>query len=375
MKKILIIYPYNNHINLANIFTQKLYDKGVDVDAICLSGCHITKHTRIQWGWIADFVVKQSQKNSFISKFFRRVFFMSTIYRILRKYDLIDFHAFVDFDIKLVKYCQKRHIEYDITFWGSDLMRADEIKINRMISGFDGCRCIKSSHNLYEDFVSKYGNKYDTKYEIVYFGNNDYDEIDALSIEESQSITSKLYDNTSKTIVICGYNGSIYQNHKLMIQAFQNLYDKYSSSVHLVFPMTYGTQFEYINEIRGALKNSGYTFTILDYFLSNKEIAAIRKKADLVVNIQETDAFSGSLQDHLYCNEVLLIGEWLKYTLLERDNVFYLKTSLEDLTENIDDALRNLDEYKNKCENNHDKMKKMTSWNNVIDEWIVAYGK
>ena len=79
MKKILIIYPYNNHINLANIFTQKLYDKGVDVDAICLSGCHITKHTRIQWGWIADFVVKQSQKNSFISKFFRRVFFMSTI--------------------------------------------------------------------------------------------------------------------------------------------------------------------------------------------------------------------------------------------------------------------------------------------------------
>lgn len=374
-KKILIIYPYNNHTNLMNVFTQKLYDKGLEVDAICLSGFHVTKHTKIQWGWLSNFVIEQSQKKSFISKVFRRISLGFIIYKILRKYDLIDFHAFVDYDIKLTKYCQEKGIKYDITFWGSDLMRADEARVKRMGNEFSGCRCIKSSHNLYDDFVDKYGYHYDSKYEIVYFGNSDYDEIDALSIEEKQSIVSKLYDNTSKTIVVCGYNGSIYQNHKLMIQAFKNLHDKYASSIHLVFPMTYGAPLEYIDEIRETLKNSGYTFTILDKFLSSKEVATIRKTADFVVNIQKTDAFSGSLQDHLYCNEVLLIGEWLKYTLLDKYNVYYLKTSLQNLQQNIDNVLSNLESYKKECEKNQEKMKKITSWNSVIDKWVVAYGK
>lgn len=375
-KKVLIIYPYNNHINLVNIFTQKLYDKGIVADAICLSGCHIIKHSQIKWGLISDFIVKQCQKESFIGVFFRKIFLKFIIYIILRKYDLIDLHAFVNSNIKLATYCRKKDIQYDITFWGSDLMRADNNKIKLMKNEFDACRCIKSSHNLYDDFISKYGKQYKSKYKIVYFGNNDYDEIDALSIEESKNIAIKLYGNTStKKIVVCGYNGSIYQNHKVMLQAFQNLNDKYAPYVHLVFPMTYGAPIEYINEIKELLKHSGYTFTVLDKFISNKELAAIRKTADLVVNIQDTDAFSGSLQDHLYCNEVLIIGEWLKYTLLEENDVFYIKTSIQNLEQNIDNALNNLDNYKKECEDNHQKMKKMTSWDSVIDTWIVAYGK
>lgn len=374
-KNVLIIYPYNNHINLVSVFTQKLYDKGLVADAICLSGCHVIRHSQIRWGWLADFVTNQCKKESLTGKLFRRFFLKFTIYTILKKYDLIDFHAFVNSDIKLAKYCQKKKIKYDITFWGSDIMRASDSFLKLMKDGLDNCRCVKSSENLHDVLVEKYGNQYDSKHRIVYFGNN-YDDIDALSIEECRDIAIKLYgDTSSKKIVVCGYNGSRYQNHKSMIQAFKNLCDKYGSSIHLVFPMTYGAQPEYISEIKELLNCSGYSFTLLDRFLPNEDVVAIRKTADFVVNIQETDAFSGSLKAHLYCNEVLLIGEWLKYTLLERDNVFYIKTSMQNLTESIDDALSNLEKYKKSCEGNREKMRKMTLWDNVINKWIVAYGK
>lgn len=374
-KNILIIYPYDNHRRLMSVFSQKLYENGVFVDVICIQDFHVIQNTQIQWGWFILFVIEQCRKKTIIGKVFRRFFKYITIYTIIKKYDLIDFHAFVEYDSALARYCQKKGISYDITLWGSDLMRASDSRIKQMKMGFDGSRYIKSSENLHDVLVSKYGNCYDFKYWEVYFGNNDYEEIDSLSKEDEMSIKQKLYgDINGKKIVICGYNGVKAQNHELIIQSFQHLRSKYSSKVHLVFPMTYRTIPQYMKDIRELLMQTGYTFTILEDFLSSKEVAVIRRTADFVINIQTTDAFSSSLQDHLYCNEVLLIGEWLRYTLLEKHEVYYLKTSSTDLTSNIDDALSNLESYREKCRGNHEKMKAMTSWEFVIDNWVSAYG-
>ena len=96
-------------------------------------------------------------------------------------------------------------------------------------------------------------------------------------------------------------------------------------------------------------------------------------KIFVVVNIQKTDAFSGSLQGHLYCNNVLIIGEWLNYVPLDNNNVYYIKTSVTNLSSKIETVLLELPKYKEMCLGNHDKMANLTSWKAVLPCWAEAY--
>lgn len=357
-------------------FSKKLKEKGIMVDVICSDDYYVTRNTETKWSFFTTLMLRLCKQPSVVGKVSRKIFFEFFIYLIIIQYDLIDFHAFVDSDIRLAKFCKSRGIEYDITIWGSDLLRADNLRIERMKDGFDGSRYIKATESLHDVLAEKYSGRYEAKKQVTYFGNSGYDEIDKLSSKDIALHKHKMYGDTKqKLIVVCGYNGIKFQNHKLMIQSFQSLSEKYKKNLYLVFPMTYGAPKEYICEIRNLLERSGYSYTVFDKFLSNEEVAVIRKTADFVVNIQNTDAFAGSIQDHLYCEQVLLIGEWLQYTALDKANVFYLKTSLDELTMKIDTTLSNLDTYKKMCHGNKEKMQILTSWGSVIDNWSDIYGE
>ena len=137
--------------------------------------------------------------------------------------------------------------------------------------------------------------------------------------------------------------------------------------------MTYGATPEYISKVRQALDAADVHYTIIDNYIPSEEIAAIRLASDVVVNIQQTDAFSGSLQGHLYCGNVLIIGEWLNYVPLDNANVYYIKTTVEDIQKHLASVLTNLPEYKEKCSGNHSKMASLTSWSAVLPHWAEYY--
>ena len=75
-KKVLIIYPYNNHINLVNIFTKKLYDKGIAIsintDNRTVSNTNLTKEYQNivnSLGFTEDDIIKMNKdaiKHSFL---------------------------------------------------------------------------------------------------------------------------------------------------------------------------------------------------------------------------------------------------------------------------------------------------------------------
>ena len=87
---------------------------------------------------------------------------------------------------------------------------------------------------------------------------------------------------------------------------------------------------------------------------------------------QTTDAFCGALQDHLYCENVVIIADWLDYPEYDNNNVFYIKTSKEDLYNNILYSIEHYEELKEKTQSNKEKLKKLTSWSNVLPAWIEA---
>ena len=139
--------------------------------------------------------------------------------------------------------------------------------------------------------------------------------------------------------------------------------------------MTYGATKEYINNVRSQIKGQSVSYTILDTFLESKEVAVIRKTADIVINVQNTDAIAGSLQDHLYCGNVCIFGEWLNYSPYTRNNIYYIKTSMRDIAKHLKDVLHQYEDYHNLCLGNHDKIKSIFSWESTIKNQIAVYGE
>jgi hypothetical protein len=224
--------------------------------------------------------------------------------------------------------------------------------------------------------VESYGTIYDDKCRIVYFGNSGIDNIDCLNDAEAIVIKNELYGDTKgKRIVILGYNGIPSQNHDVMIDAINQLSLPEKRSIHVVLPMTYGAPQGYISKIKNSIKATQISYTILDKFLQSEQVAAIRKTSDIVVNVQNTDAIAGSLQDHLYCGGVCIFGEWLNYSPYTKNGIYYIKSSKEGLVKNFKDVLHNFDDYHQRCNGNHDKIKSLFSWEATIKNQIAVYGE
>ena len=351
---------------------------GVLVDVLCMDHLHLVKNSDVQYGWCTQRVLslfKGSSKN-LVTRFFRRLFAFSMLKSIIKHYDLIDFHVFSLDYLPYMTFCKKKGITFDITLWGSDILRAKDNALKEKEYGFENCRYIKSSDNVLAKVTEKYTGVYRKKYKTVFWGNNDYENIDSL-LETCPNVkdlmAAFLPEADNRIVVTCGYNGSKGQNHLKILESIGQLPIDTLKRVFLLLPLTYGAEEEYIQEINNAVQRIGVPYKLFTNRISSEEIALIRVISSVVVNMQETDGFSSSLQGHLYCNNVLIIAEWLNYVPLDNANVYYIKTSIEDIRDNLATVLSNLSEYKEKCSGNHAKMAGLTSWSAVLPRWAEYY--
>ena len=232
------------------------------------------------------------------------------------------------------------------------------------------------TENLHGVLTKSFGTIYDNKCRVVYFGNSGLYHIDSLSDKNAVAIKQEMYGDTKgKKIVVLGYNGIPSQNHDVMINAINQLSLPEKDSIHVVLPMTYGAPQAYVSEIKKMIEATQISYTILDKFLQSEQVAAIRKTADVVVNVQNTDALAGSLQDHLYCGGVCIFGDWLNYSPYINNGIYYINTSKEELVEHLKDVLHNFDNYHQQCISNHDKIKSLFSWDATIKNQIAVYGE
>ena len=354
-----------------------LNERGLLVDVFCKTNFQFCNNSGIRLN-VCDRLVLwylSRTRTSVVYKIIKRLLAKKLYQNLMARYNLIDFHAFSLDYIPMMEYCVGHKIPFDITPWGSDVMRASSDNLVLKSYGFDNCRIIKSTPNLLKTITEKYGEKYNAKSVPVLFGNSDYELIDSLTDTEVQRIRERILgDVQNKIIVTCGYNGIVHQNHKTMVDAINELPEELKLKICVVFPMTYGCDKMHVEEIRHYIEASSIPlYIILDEYMESKDVAALRLFSDVVVNIQKTDAFSGSLQDHLYCGNVLIVGNWLQYDILDENEVFYVKTSKEDLSQNIQNVLTNLTTYRNKCTENKKKMVNISSWKQVIDKWVQAY--
>src|SRR5690606_2459589 len=136
----------------------------------------------------------------------------------------------------------------------------------------------------------------------------------------------KTEKHKDKLMVTCGYNGSKAQQHSIIINAIRGMDEGIKAKIFLVFPMTYGGDLNYLKSIQASLNGLQIPYLLISKSLSDVDVAKLRIETDITINIQISDAFSASLQEHLFAQNLLLVGDWLPYQILTDNQVFFKQT-------------------------------------------------
>ncbi len=258
-----------------------------------------------------------------------------------------------------------------VTVYGSDFYRMGTTarKIQKLL--FQKANVITFTNPLTkQSFLDYYGN-FEAKSRVCRFGLKTLDFIDKNRNKDMLSIKEHLDYSLDKIIVTCGYNATKGQQHEKIIENIVKLNTKILDKIQFIFPMTYGDE-TYKEKIKNLLRETSVDYKVLEDFLYGDDNAYIKLCSDVMINILQTDSFSGSMQEFLYANNIVITGRWLPYKLFDQLGIYYHKIdSSEMLADKLIEVLSELD--KEKTMKNVQIINSLSSWGNNIQNWIEAY--
>lgn len=241
----------------------------------------------------------------------------SIIKKLDSTYDAIIIH-FVSYYLgPHIKQLQKKSKNLIAVVWGSDYYRVNsKIKLrlqDRIYSAADSI--VFTNPKTKEQFLLSKDNVSPTKCHVASFGLPVLDEIDKLKNTEAEykewCEKFNLPDNKLKVLV--GYNANLAHNQILAIDEISKLRGDVLDSIHLVFPLAYGDKDSKKVILTALSEKVIKNFTILEEFYNFEDTAKLRIVTDILINIQPSDQFSGSMQETLYAGNTVIAGDWLPY--------------------------------------------------------------
>jgi len=289
-------------------------------------------------------------------------------------YDLCHVH-FVDKQSALLsRVLNQKCRKIVCSVWGSDFYRSSE-KIRRLQERLYKISSVITFTNEKSmiEFDDYYDKRYSSKLRICRFGLAPLEVLRKLDLNKMEC-RKHLELPEDSLILTVGYNNSPAQQHIEILNSIQKRRREVPENLFLVFPMTYGATDEYRNTVRKHLEQHGFRYKIFDKFMPDEEMAMLRRASDLMIQVQITDQFSGSMLEHLYTENVVITGDWLPYGTLDEKGIFMLKvSSVEEVGEKLVYALNNLDSLKEKCKKNPEIIWELSSWEKNIHSWIDMY--
>lgn len=236
----------------------------------------------------------------------------------LTEYDAINFHSLsASRSISRFRpFSHQRIGKIVVTIWGSEFLRAtrEQREANKWF--YNLASAISFNNSRVGDLFVKWYQDYDSKVRIVRWGIGMFDVIEEEWKKSSlTSIKGSLGLDAERITICIGYNAGTAQQHLSVIKSIRDsLSDLFREKIQIIVPLSYGEDEEgYIQSIRELLSKSGLKYVILDTFLTAPEVARLRLASDIVINVQTTDSFSASIQEHILYGSHLIVGSWLPY--------------------------------------------------------------
>ena len=218
------------------------------------------------------------------------------------------------------------------------------------------------------DFMLKNNKSIAEKSFVIDMGNSTINEIDRMRsnlLDCKLKIVGEI--NARKKIVTIGYNAIPQQQHIKVIEALMNLPIEDRQNVHLIVPLTYGRKnSQYIKDVKSVLMKSHFSYTILEKFMNDDEVAQLCLATDYFINAQTTDAFSSTMIEHIYADSIVINADWLKYKSL-------INWGIKCFTFHEFDEIPQLIFHVKNENINRNIIKEYCGWNICMDKWKKIY--
>ncbi|MBF0520326.1 MAG: glycosyltransferase family 4 protein [Nitrospirae bacterium] len=266
-----------------------------------------------------------------------------------------------------------------VSIWGWDFHKADNYRRKlqeRIYNRAD--TIIFQSEDMRDDFTCHYDGRYLNKSRIFTFGLTNLSKIKQLQDRKDAALycRNKLQLPDDAFIVAFGYNGVVEQQHEKMALVIKENKSKLPADTYVIFPIHNGTDGNYIQRVRTAVNECGIRYKIIDNMIYGEELAALRIAVDVMVHVQITDSFSGSMVEHMYGGGIVINGSWLPYKFLKDKRVFFLEVnSVSEIAEKILYAYENKSQLKELCLLNRPIMWDLSSWERNLPRLEAIYKK
>jgi len=318
-----------------------------------------------------------------VSKKFARYKNIPKLHMFFRMYFIKKFLKSTDFDIINIHYSRWIYLlilktleqsKLIITFYGSDFYRvSDRIKMIQT-KLYEKADALSFTNPLTKDAFVEYFNSFEEKSSVCRFGLKTLDYIEKNRKINKIKIRKSLGYSQERIIVTCGYNATSAQQHKKIIDALVKIDEEILEKVQFIFPMTYGNM-TYKEEVKLILKMSRLNCLVLEKYLYEDDNAYVKLASDIMINVLETDSFSGSMQEFLYAQNYVITGSWLPYDLFDKEGIIYSKIdSVDALGDKLVWQINNMNTNVN-LEKNRDTIYNLSSWKNNINSWVKMYEK
>jgi hypothetical protein len=261
-----------------------------------------------------------------------------------------------------------------ISVWGSDFYRLKNKNMKSFKKAFKTADKITfTNEKTRESFIEKL--EWDiSNCHICRFGLAPLEFLKKMNKGSKECKKELGWDNQKLAITI-GYNAHPTQQHiKIIEQLNSEAVAKLKNKVQLILPLTYGGDGKYIEKVQGAVEGSTFEYKMYTNYLTDKEVAKIRKASDIMIQVQKTDQFSGSMQEHLYTGDIVITGSWLPYQTLKDYGVYFSEVDkLSELPGKLSSIIEYYDSYKKETVSNPEVINYLSSWEKNIKDWIALY--
>lgn len=371
-KKNILLVGDGNHqfiTNYSKWVKKSSSKKKYEIDVLSLS--KISTNNKKYYNNIFQIESCFLTKIKFVGKYFRLLFFKKQLSK-LPNYNYVHFHFFGEESQYISNYFSKKtNCKIIISIWGSDMYR------NKSVNFILACRnaylITFTSQQSIEFFKSKYEWSKDN-IRLCSFGLAPIDNLKKLS-KTKQECKIDLKLNAKKIMITIGYNMAPEQQHLKILEQFNDeKILRLKDDIQLVLPISYGGSVKYKLKILSKLTELPFEYKIFDTFLSNIDVAKIRKASDIMLQFQITDQLSGSMLEHIFAKNIVITGSWLPYeNLKEKKYWFYDIKMIEDIKSLIPQIISNYESISQKTYNNQKLLGIDYSWNNTIKKWLTLY--
>lgn len=367
--KVLLI-GNGTHLNFIN--SVKFIRSEEDISFDVFSYKYINPESTVVYGHVYN---ARKRKDRYIKKLYKKKLkyekklIKKRFERIRNSYDIIHIHFLEKHTEFLMNNLLNSSSKLIISIWGSDFYKKSLDELNKYISLFNKASLITfTSKETLKEF--KKNLNVNTPLVTQPFGLAliDYLHHNKYTKEKAKKILGL---NNSFTITV-GTNGRRMQNHIEIFEAINSVINYLPHKTKILLPLTYKREKEHLAAIKKYIKeNKNIDFVLFEEFMYNHQLALLSSATDVLIQVQNTDQFSGTMLEHIYAGSKIITGSWLPYKILIEKGIPL------NLVEKVEDVGKKIIEIKDQenfnLEHQQNVVWELSSWSSNANKWVTLY--